>query len=133
MIWRSEWLTSAARQMAELSNFHEAEALFPRGQHRRKRGDGLRVRRHPQIDLAPGIFEDLAVTNQIDRAKRGQSGLSRAEEVAGAAQREIAFSDFEPVRRFRHRAESCARLIRQWRLIQEQTVRLMPIAADTPA
>src|SRR5439155_711547 len=75
----------------------------------------------------------LAVADQIDKTERRQARLTRAEEIAGPAQREITLGNLESVRRLGHRLQPLARLVGKGRLIYKEAVRLVPIAADAAA
>ena len=63
----------------------------------------------PGDGLAPRVFHQRVVAQQVADAQRRQPGLPRAEEVARAAQREIALGDDEAVGRLDERVEPRAR------------------------
>src|SRR5476649_2631012 len=115
------------------SNLDELEALFPARQELvHARGVGQRLRK-PARGLLLRRVQHLAIADEIDHPERRQAGLARAEEIAGAAQPEIALRDLEAVGRVGHRLQPLARLVGERVLVQQETERLMAIAADAPA
>src|SRR5262245_47725586 len=116
-----------------LSDLDQLEPLLPVRQQLVDRAG----RRHGPIEpsrrfhLRP--FEHIAIAKEIDQPEGRHAGLARAEEIARPAQLEIALRDLETVRRLRHRLEPLARLVGQRRLVQQKTIRLVPVAPDPPA
>src|SRR5207247_7715517 len=87
----------------------------------------------PRDRFALRGVENLPVADEIHHAKRRHAGLPRAEEIPGAAKTQVALRDLEAVGRLGQRPEPLSRLVRERRLIEQEAVRLMAIAADTPA
>ena len=83
--------------------------------------------------FAPGVLHHRVVAQQVADAERWHARLTRAEEVAGTTQPQIALGDLEAV------VVSVSALSRsrpcsvKRRLIQEDAVRLVRAAADTAA
>src|SRR5476649_2202735 len=120
-------------QITQLPDLDEAEALFPARQelvHARRVGQRLR---EPARGLLLRRVQHVAIADEIDHPERRQAGLARAEEIAGAAQPEIALRDLEAVGRVGHRLQALARLVGERVLVQQETERLMAITANAPA
>jgi len=80
--------------------------------------------------LALRRVEHLAIAHEIDHAEGRHAGLARAEEIARAAQPQIALGDLEAVGRLGHRPQPRARVHRQRRLIEQKAKGLVSVAAD---
>src|SRR5258706_7941280 len=116
-----------------LPDLDQFEALLPIGKKLLDRVRRRRERLEPPARLLLREHQHLVIANQINHAERRYAGLSRPEEISGAAQPQIALGDLESVRSVRHGLQSLARFLGERRLVQQEAVRLMPIAADAPA
>ena len=84
-----------------------------------------RRRRAPSSHAAASrcaSLEQLAIADEIDQPEGRHAGLARAEEIARAAQQQIALGDLEAVGRLGHRLQPLARFVGQRRLIQQAAV-----------
>src|SRR6185503_16954894 len=93
----------------------------------------LGVARDDVLGLAARLFEDRAVAQQVGHAELGQSGLARAEEIAGAADLEVDLRDLEAVGRADHRVDPALRVLAEPPAGHENGVGRPLPAPDAPA
>src|SRR5438874_6420288 len=125
--WRARVL-AWPQALPDFDQFETCLPVLQQSIHQCRRRRGLL---EPIGRFALRNLEQPAIAHEIDQPERWHAGLACAEEIARPAQIEIPFRDFETVGRFGHRFQTLARLIRERRLIEQEAVRLMPIAPDT--
>src|SRR5690606_18651087 len=81
----------------------------------------------------PCLFHERVVAREVADAQGGQARLPRAEDVAGAAQREVALGDREAVGRRGDGLEALARDVAERTLVEQDAVRRMRAAPDPSA
>jgi hypothetical protein len=120
---------ATTRRIADFRHLDQFESLFPfSSSFARTAGSGGRL--DPGVGL---VSPDRGSPDrgQVDRPNSARR-LTRAEEIARPALRQVAFRNLETVRRLGHRFQPLARFVGQQRLIQEEAMRLIDIAPTRP-
>ena len=98
--------------------------------------DGLGLGGIPLQQLIAGSMnrrQQRGIAHQVGHAERGDTGLSRAQQLARSAQFEVLLGDHEAVGGLAHHVQALPRQLRKRRLVQERAARRLGAAADASA